>query len=269
MRRIVIIEDNAAVVRLYESKLKAQGNTVMVAMDGAKGLDLVKSSKPDLVLIDLMLPNMSGVEIIKNLRSDRRFAHLPIMAYSSADEDLLAEAVEAGSTTIISKNEASFREILDHVQELIKETRTWQIYTPDVIAEREAGDQSANGGSGRVLIVEDDRTTARLTSGIVERLGLVPVIIEDGQDAVRLLTEDSNFALAILDVELPRIKGTDILKHMRTERRLMSIPVIVMSALDQRVKMQFESHASGASFFVAKPFNRSTFEALIKALAIG
>lgn len=270
MRKIVIIEDNAAVARLYESKLKADGNTVTVAMDGAEGLELVKNTKPDMVLVDLMLPNMSGVEVIKQLRRDHRFTHLPIMAYSSADEEMLAEAVQAGSTTIISKNEASFRQILEHVQELIKQTRNWQIYTPEVMREREAEDEAENAKSGpnRVLIVEDDPITARLTSGIVEGLELTPVVVDDGQEAVRLLTEDANFGLAVLDVELPKIKGTDILKHMRTERRLMGIPVIVMSASEERVKMQLDSHASGASFFIAKPFNRPTFETLVRALTV-
>jgi DNA-binding response OmpR family regulator len=265
MKNIVIIEDNAVVAKLYESKLKADGNTVHVALDGATGLDLVQTIKPDMLLLDLMLPNMSGVEIIKNLRRDYRFTNLPILAYSSADEDILSEAVQAGTTRIVSKNAASFREIHEHIKALIDLTRNWQIYPASVVAEKEAA-ANGNGAKNRVLIVEDDPITGSLVGNIVQQNGFEPVVSPDGQEAYRILTGDANFALAILDVELPKIKGTDILKYMRTEKRLLSIPVIVMSASENRVKMQIDSHAAGASFFIAKPFDRSVFESLLKAL---
>lgn len=271
MRKIVIIEDNAAVARLYENKLKADGNTVSVAMDGATGLELVYSVKPDMLLLDLMLPNMSGIEIIKTIRKDYRFTHLPIMAYSSADDDVLSEAVQAGTTKIISKNEASFKEILAHVQELIKVTRNWQVYSPDFLAKEALADEStapAQPGKPRILIVEDDLITGKLISNIAEANGFVPTVITDGQEAYKVLAEEANFAAAVLDVELPKIKGTDLLKYMRSEKRLLSVPVIVMSASENRVKMQIDSHAAGASFFIAKPFDRSTFEGLLKTLIL-
>jgi len=267
MKNIVIVEDNQVVARLYEGKLKAEGNTVHVAYDGAEGLELVHRIKPDLLLVDLMLPNLSGVEIIKTLRKDYRFANLPIMAYSSADESILNEAVQAGTTKILSKNAASFKEILEHVKALIELTKNWQIYPAGFVTENQAGTSGNAAAQKRVLIVEDDPITCSLVAGIVEQNGFTPVVIADGQEAYRTLTEDANFVLAIFDVELPKILGTDLLKYMRRSVRLLSIPVIVMSASENRVKMQIDSHAAGASFFIAKPFDRTTFETLLNALA--
>lgn len=267
MRKIVIIEDNPVVARLYENKLKADGNTVSVAMDGAAGLELVYSIKPDMLLLDLMLPNMSGVEIIKTLRKDYRFTHLPIMAYSSADEDVLYEASQAGTTRIVSKNAASFKEILGHVQELIKATRNWQVYSPEV-QEQNGDAPDPHAGKPRILIVEDDPITGKLIAGIAEANGFAPTLITDGQEAYKVLAEEANFAAAVLDVELPKIKGTDLLKYMRTEKRLLSVPVIVMTAAENSLRIQIDSHASGASFFIAKPFDRTTFEGLLKTLIV-
>jgi CheY-like chemotaxis protein len=271
MRKIVIIEDNPVVARLYENKLKADGNAVSVAMDGAAGLELIYSVKPDMLLLDLMLPNMSGIEIIKTIRKDYRFTHLPIMAYSSADEDVLSEAVQAGTTKIVSKNEASFKEILAHVQELMKVTGNWQRYSSDEVNQGEAAvsDGTApQAGKPRILIVEDDAITAKLISSIAEANGFVSTVIADGQEAYKVLAEEANFAAAVLDVELPKIKGTDLLKYMRSEKRLLSVPVIVMTASENRVRIQLDSHAAGASFFIAKPFDRSTFEGLLKTLIL-
>ncbi len=256
MRKIVIIEDNEVVARLYENKLKAAGNTVSVAFDGEEGLKLIREIKPDLVLLDLMLPKMSGIEIIRAIRQDYRYTNIPIMAYSSADEDMLSQAVEAGSTTIISKNEASFKEILEQFNKLIESSRHWQIYNTTT-AEK---DDSAQR---QLLIVEDDPMTARIISAIAEKIGLKPVIIDDGQEAYRLLSSEANFAAAVLDIELPKIKGTDLLKYMRSEKRLRYIPVLVMTASTDYIKLQIESYETGATFFISKPFERQSFESLL------
>lgn len=266
MRKIVIIEDNAVVARLYENKLRSTGNTVHTALDGAEGLKLIFETRPDLVLLDLMLPNKSGIEIIKAIRRDYRFSTLPIMAYSSADEEILSQAVEAGSTTIISKNEASFKEILEQFNVLMEATSNWQIYNPANFRDEITQETPKPAMPSQLLIVEDDFITARILSDIAEKEELKPIVIKDGQEALRLLSSEANFVAAILDVELPKIKGTDLLKYMRSEKRLRHIPVVVMTASSDYVKLQIESYDSGATFFVSKPFERSIFESLLKTL---
>lgn len=269
MRKIVIIEDNTVVARLYENKLLAAGNTVHLAFDGEEGLKLIFESKPDLVLLDLMLPGMSGIEIIKRIREDYRFSQLPIMAYSSADEDILAQAADAGSTAIISKNEASFKEILEQFNQLLEASRHWQVYNPANFDGKEETSENASkpaAAQNQILIVEDEPITARLIANIAEKEGIKPIVIEDGQEAYRLLSNEANFVAAVLDVELPKIKGTDLLKYMRSEKRLRYIPVVMMTASTDYVKLQVESYQSGATFFISKPFERSTFEMIFKTL---
>jgi CheY-like chemotaxis protein len=266
MQKVVIIEDNEVVARLYENKLRAAGNVVHVAYDGAEGLNLIHSVKPNLVLLDLMLPSMSGTEIIRNIRSDSRFNKLPIMAYSSADEDVLAEAVNAGSTTIISKNQASFKEILQHFNDLMEANRDSQIYNPADFSEEDQPDESLEPKPGQILVVEDDLITARVITDIIDKAGFAAVVISDGQEAYKLLANNSNFAAVIFDVELPKIRGTDLLKYMRTEKRLRTVPAMVMTASPDYVKLQIESYGAGATFFISKPFERSIFELLINNL---
>ncbi len=266
MKKIVIIEDNEVVARLYQNKLKAEGNKVYVAFDGAEGLKLIHSVKPDLVLLDLMLPNKSGTEIIKEIRKDVRFMNLPIMAYSSADEVVLRDAVAAGSTTIISKNKASFKDILNEFNDLLEASRNRQIYNPEHFKEENEIEKGVEQTQGEIFIVEDDFITAKIISDIVVKAGFKPVVSHDGQEAYRTLASEANFVAAIFDVELPKIKGTDLLKYMRTEKRLQFVPVIVMTASEEYVKIQLESHLAGATFFMSKPFERTSFETLLKTL---
>ena len=125
MSKVVIIEDDPIIRKIYENKLRAEGNTVAVAVDGRSGIELVKSINPQLVLVDLMLPDISGVEVIKILRGDANFANVPIVAYSGADDDVLFEAQLARSTHVLSKTTMSPREIFtSRTFSLFAEART-------------------------------------------------------------------------------------------------------------------------------------------------
>ena len=269
MSKIIIIEDNQLIARLYETKLLKEGHIVGVAFDGLRGFEMIRAHKPDLVLVDLMLPNMSGIEIIKQLRTEKEFAELPVIAYS-ADETLLSEAKTLKVTETISKKDVSSKEVLDHIRVLLESFRTWEqlepnkltseleVYSPNQHTTTENGKQLE-----RVLVVEDDVLIAALIKDIVEEIGYTAVTAGDGREAYQILDKDANFVAGIFDIELPHIKGTDLVKHMRTEKRLAAIPVIIVTS-EQSVKVQLDSFSNGACIFVPKPFTRSSLKAMFE-----
>lgn len=267
MSKVVIIDDDPILARVYENKLRAEGHQVTVASEGKSGIEAVKTIKPHLVLVDLMLPDLSGVEVVKTLRRDINFAQLPIIAYSGADEDIMEKAQEANPTVLLSKREMSPREIFENVQAVLETSRTWRVFEPHPM-ETEISDESKNPKSdvlGRILIVEDDPIISRIVKSIVEKAGYEAVVTADGGEAFRILNKDTNFSAGVFDIEVPKIKGTDLLRHMRTEKRLMRIPVMVMTA-DESVRVQLDTHEAGAALFLPKPFERATFEKLFALL---
>jgi chemosensory pili system protein ChpA (sensor histidine kinase/response regulator) len=278
MSKVIIVEDDTLIARIYENKLRGEGHTVKVASDGVSGLELIKATKPDLVLIDLLLPNMSGIEIVRKLRSDWQFTNLPIIAYSSAEE-MLEEVREVGPTRIISKKENSPKEILNNLNELLESTRKWQVYgaSNNWQIEDPAGykfeeefkvpeeKQLAQEMRERVLIVEDDQIIVSVIKDIVAKMGFEPEIARDGREAYQILTRDSDFVAAIFDIQLPHVSGDDLVRYMHTEKRLMRIPVMMMTS-DDSIKIQLDSHAAGAKLFIPKPFERATFEIMFSSL---
>ncbi len=269
MSKIIIIEDNQLIARIYETKLLKEGHVVGVAFDGLQGFEMIRAHKPDLVLVDLMLPHMSGIEIIKQLRSEKEFAELPVIAYS-ADETLLNEAKTLKMTETISKKEVSSKEVLDHIRVLLEAVKTREQLEPNKLTtELEVYSPDVQGTTGtekqleRVLVVEDDVLVAALVKDIIEELGYTVVMAGDGREAYQILDKDANFVAGIFDIELPHIKGTDLVKHMRTEKRLAAIPVIIITS-EQSVKVQLDSFASGACIFVPKPFTRSSLTAMFE-----
>ena len=108
MKRVLIIEDDVVVGSIYRRKYELSGIDVEVALDGMAGLAKVAEFKPDLVQLDLQLPKMNGIDVIKELRAKPEFASLPILVLSSFyKHDMVKEAWKAGATKCVTKIECT------------------------------------------------------------------------------------------------------------------------------------------------------------------
>ena len=101
-RRILIVEDQADVAQLIDVVLKGEGYTVAIAKDGAQGLMLARDWKPDLILMDIMLPGVDGGALIARLRQEPETADLPIIAMS-ASRTLRDRTAELQADALLSK----------------------------------------------------------------------------------------------------------------------------------------------------------------------
>ena len=117
----------------------------------------------------------------------------------------------------------------------------------------------------RVLIADDDPVIRQIVSRLVEREGYVPVVCSDGREAYQLLQFDADFRGAILDMIMPHLQGLDLIRFMRTERRLMRIPVMMMTS-QQDIKLMVTSFSSGATLFLPKPFTPDHFKLTLRLL---
>jgi two-component system chemotaxis response regulator CheY len=122
--------------------------------------------------------------------------------------------------------------------------------------------------SKRVLIADDDPVIRHLVSSIVKKEEYEVVVVEDGREAYRILQSDANFKLAIFDIMMPHLEGLDIIRYMRTEKRLIRIPVMMItSELD--LKLMSDSFAAGASVFLPKPLDPERLQTTVRMLLKG
>src|SRR6266550_5375988 len=120
MHTIVVIEDQPVLASAYRNKFQSEGFIVEVALDGEQGLDLITRIKPDLVLLDMHLPKLNGVEILKRVRSDQQFQELPIIVFSNLTKPgAVEEAWQAGATKVLSKLNTSPKRVLEAVQSIL------------------------------------------------------------------------------------------------------------------------------------------------------
>jgi DNA-binding response OmpR family regulator len=131
MRKILIIEDDLIVGNVYRNKLSVEGFQVDIALDGLAGLEMLHNFRPDAVILDLMLPKMTGVEVLKQIRSEPDFQNLPVIVFSSTYlTNLVQEAWKAGATKCLSKANCTPKQVLEVVRSALGLNGTTATATP-------------------------------------------------------------------------------------------------------------------------------------------
>ncbi len=103
-KRILLIEDEEDIIITLVFRLEAEGYEVITSLDGDDGLDKAKKEKPDLILLDVMLPKMNGYKVCGLLKGDNRFKNIPIVIFTARAEDAdKKQSEEAGADAYITK----------------------------------------------------------------------------------------------------------------------------------------------------------------------
>ena len=114
MKKVLIIEDDSIIGNIYRGRLTKQGYDVELVSDGQTGITRIHAAQPDYVLLDLMLPKVNGVDLLKQIRAVPRFQEMPIIVFTNAYvPKMVEEAYAAGATAVFSKATLTPRQIID------------------------------------------------------------------------------------------------------------------------------------------------------------
>jgi two-component system alkaline phosphatase synthesis response regulator PhoP len=120
MSTILLIEDDDLLQELYKSKLADEGFEVVVTSDGRGGLDLIKSQKFDLILLDIMLPGgINGFDVLENIKKDKAFSKIPVIVLTNLEGEEKT-AREIGAVDYFTKTKVSPNEIIGKIKEILK-----------------------------------------------------------------------------------------------------------------------------------------------------
>jgi len=199
----LVIDDDRRVRELVGRSLAANGYDVATASDGAAGLQAVRELSPDVVLLDVMMPELDGWSVLGVMKSDPELARVPVVLHTMVDER--ARGISLGASEYLVKP-VDRNVLLETVRSLCED--------------RERA----------VLIVEDDDATRELVRRTVEGEGWRVAVAEDGQQALDLLAQQVP-SLVLLDLMMPHVDGFEVLSTMRADPRLVDVPVVVLTAM--------------------------------------
>jgi len=119
--KILLVEDDPMVVRMYERKLKFDGFNIITAFNGEKGLEELKKDRPDIILCDIMMPKMSGLEMLKIVKDDPQYKDLPVVMLTNLGDraEDVEKCKELGAEDYWVKANMKLDEITEKIREIL------------------------------------------------------------------------------------------------------------------------------------------------------
>lgn len=122
--KVLIVDDDQAMVSIWEMSLKSEGIEVITAGTGRQGLDLVKSQHPNLILLDQIIPDMLGNDVLTALKDDPETASIPVMVISNYNEDqMMKDAIQKGAVDYVLKYQIETQDLVNKVKNLLSEAK--------------------------------------------------------------------------------------------------------------------------------------------------
>jgi len=122
MKKILFIEDEFTLQKSMGEFLEKAGFKIIQALDGEIGLNLAEKEKPDLILLDLILPKISGFEVLKRLKENKETKDIPVIILTNLEESTdVGKSLELGATTYLVKSDQSLDDVLERIKETLRE----------------------------------------------------------------------------------------------------------------------------------------------------
>jgi len=118
--KILIIEDDRYISKMYQLKLSLEGYTVVVAENGKQGVDKVKEFMPDIILLDILMPELDGFEVLKIVKDDAETKKIPVLIMSNlGQEDHIQKGMSLGAIGYIVKSQYTPSKVVEKIKETI------------------------------------------------------------------------------------------------------------------------------------------------------
>lgn len=243
-KHIVLIEDEETLANIMRLKLQKAGYEVSVEGDGDKAIDLITSQKPDLVLLDILLPGKNGFDILEGLHEAGMLPALPVIVISNSGQPVeLNKILSFGVRDYLIKINFSPQEVLEKVR---------QVLSPDAHAPEENHEKKRNhqpAGAPSLLVVEDDAILSNLIERKFSQQNFQVYRALSVAEARRILEEET-IDVILLDIVLPDMDGFAFLAELKGGQKTKHIPVIIVSNLGQKEEIERGIGAGAVDYII-------------------
>jgi PAS domain S-box-containing protein len=208
---VLVIEDNAQAAQLIQMYLQEAGYRTELAKDGMEGLEKAKHLRPHIITLDMILPVKDGWQVLKELKRHPICKDIPIIIISITDEKKLGFSMGAVDYFVKPVNKDELVNALSKIPLKLGATK--------------------KKNSPKVLIIDDDSTSAELIRVILEAEGYEVIKTQSGREGVRL-AETEQPDLIILDLIMPEVSGFNVAYQLKQQPKTRKTPIIILTSMD-------------------------------------
>ncbi len=228
-KRILVVDDESDIRYILRQHLERLGHEVVEAQSGLEAIEKVRALHPDLVTLDVMMPDMDGFDVMAVLKQGEETRTIPVIFLSVVQDE--AKGFRLGATDYITKPIDPDRLLRAIGRVLPREERRQP---------------------RRILAVDDDPEILTILGQTLSRAGYDVAAAEDGQTALSKVYSEAP-DLLILDIKMPGMSGYEVIRRIRGTRRLANLPILVLTASE--TEERDKALALGATEYLTKPFS--------------
>ncbi|OHA33832.1 MAG: hypothetical protein A2928_03625 [Candidatus Taylorbacteria bacterium RIFCSPLOWO2_01_FULL_45_15b] len=243
--KILIIEDDVFLGDVLLQKMSVAGYETHLSRDGGDGMKMISSLKPDLILLDLHLPTMSGYEILEQKFKDQNINRIPVIVISNSGEPVeIDKILSLNVKDYFVKAQFDPDEVLTKVKMQLKEGE-------NTSGRKEGATKSQRTLKGKTIMwVEDDVFLSDIIARKLSNEECKLLHAASGDTALAMIEKEMP-DIVLLDILIPGIDGFEILSRVKANPALKKIPVILLSNLGQKDDIE-KGQKLGAERFLVK-----------------
>jgi HAMP domain-containing protein/CheY-like chemotaxis protein/signal transduction histidine kinase len=253
-KRLLIVEDNAAEQLSIKELLGHEDIEIITTDTGAGALSLLRDSPCDCVVLDLRLPDMSGFEVLDQIRKDEELSNVPVVVFTgrelSAEEDAELHTM---ARSIVVKGVESPERLLDETSLFLHRVITeLPVEKQRMLEKLNSSDEDLIGKTA--LLVDDDARNIFALSSVLERRGMKVLTATTGHEAIALVESNPRIAIVLMDIMMPQMDGYQTMGVIRQNAAFTRLPIIALTAKAMKGDRE-KCLEAGASDYLAKPVN--------------
>src|SRR5215510_3631242 len=240
--RILVVDDIPANVKLLEARLSAEYFDVLTAMSGAEALGICERAECDVVLLDVMMPDMDGFEVCRRLKTNPATHHIPVVIVTALDQPSdRVKGLEAGADDFLTKPVSDVALIarvrsLSRLKVMTDELRMRAVTSRDIGIESPEREAVADAGlGGRILIVDDRPASAQRISTMLSGAHTLEVEADPGEALFR--AAEGNYDLVIVSLGLENFDGLRLCSQIRSLDRTRNVPILAITDAEENARL--------------------------------
>jgi len=256
-KTILLVDDSEPAIIQLSDVLKEGGYRIKVARSGKEAIERIGESIPDAMILDLMMPEMDGFEVLKTLREEDRTAHVPVLILTAKHitKEELRFLKRNNIHQLVQKGDINRNDLMKAIEDMAFN-----------VAKAPSAPNLKPESKPVILIVEDNPDNMITAKALLsDQYNVLEAI--DGNEAL-LMTRLYLPNLILMDIELPSIDGIETFKIIRNDVRLQKIPIIALTASAMTTERE-SILAFGFDGYIAKPIDVAVFSATIKNILYG